>query len=50
VEYKITLGANITDLSKFTLDEETAKWATLSLSVDKNLVLTRKPYFYIKVK
>jgi hypothetical protein len=49
-EYKITSGANITDLSKFTLDKETAKWATLSLSADKNLVLTRKPYFYIKVK
>ena len=49
-EYKITSDANITDLSKFTLDEETAKWATLSLSADKNLVLTRKPYFFIKVR
>ena len=49
-EYKLTSAANITDLPKFTLDEETAKWATLSLSADKNLVLKRKPYFTIKVR
>ena len=45
--WTLTSGAN-TDLSKFTLDEETAKWATLSVS-GGNLVLTRKPFFHIKI-
>ena len=46
--WTLTSGAN-TDLSKFTLDEETAKWATLSVS-GGNLVLTRKPQFWIRVR
>ena len=47
--WTLTSAANITDLSKFTLDEETAKWATLSVS-GGNLVLTRKPQFWIRVR
>jgi hypothetical protein len=49
--WTLTSGAGIADadLSKFTLDEETAKWATLSVS-GGNLVLTRKPEFFIKVR
>ena len=48
-DYALTSNAGISDLSKFSLDEETAKWAELSLS-DGNLVLTRKPLFYIIVR
>ena len=46
----LTSGAGIADadLSKFTLDEETAKWATLTVS-GGNLVLTRKQFFHIRI-
>ena len=49
--WTLTSGAGIADadLSKFTLDAETAKWAKLSVS-GGNLVLTRKPQFWIRVR